>query len=98
MAMQALYDHPGFAPVEDELTGVPLTIRGSLPRELDGLYLRNGTNPLFAQRRRHMFDVARDGEGWLRISGDGRVPFGVHALWLDRAATDQLTVTAEHDR
>ena len=56
MAMRALYDHPGFAPVEDELTGVPLTICGSLPRELDGLFLRNGTNPLFAQRRRHMFD------------------------------------------
>lgn len=50
------YDHPGFAPVPDELNGVPLRIEGELPVELDGLFLRNGPNARFPARRRHMFD------------------------------------------
>ena len=50
------YGHPGFDPVQRELAGVPLTITGELPAELDGVFLRNGTNALFPARRRHMFD------------------------------------------
>lgn len=50
------YTHPGFAPVSTELRGVPLSIDGELPKELDGLFLRNGANALFPPRRRHMFD------------------------------------------
>ena len=34
-----------FAPVEDEITATDLEIRGELPRELSGVYLRNGPNP-----------------------------------------------------
>ena len=50
------YTHPGFVPVTQELRSVPLAIEGDLPKELDGLFLRNGANALFAPRRRHMFD------------------------------------------
>lgn len=50
------YGHPGFDPVHREMAGVPLEIVGDLPPELDGVFLRNGTNALFAPRRRHMFD------------------------------------------
>ncbi len=52
------YGHPGFDPIGSELAGVPLEIAGELPAELDGLFLRNGTNALFPARRRHMFDGA----------------------------------------
>lgn len=50
------YTHPGFAPIDTELSGVDLAIEGELPSELDGLFLRNGANALFAPRKRHMFD------------------------------------------
>ncbi|MFN3991084.1 MAG: carotenoid oxygenase family protein [Erythrobacter sp.] len=52
------YGHPGFDPIARELIGVPLEITGDLPAELDGVFLRNGTNALFEGRRRHMFDGA----------------------------------------
>ena len=52
-----------------ELTLRGLTIRGALPAELDGVYLRNGPNPRFRPlSRQHWFD----GEGmvhWLRLRG-----------------------------
>jgi len=34
-----------FAPVEDEITTTDLEVTGELPRELCGVYLRNGPNP-----------------------------------------------------
>jgi carotenoid cleavage dioxygenase len=34
-----------FAPVPDELTAFDLPVEGAIPRELRGLYLRNGPNP-----------------------------------------------------
>ncbi|MFF7250845.1 carotenoid oxygenase family protein [Embleya sp. NPDC008237] len=34
-----------FAPVADEVTGFDLTVRGTLPVELNGRYVRNGHNP-----------------------------------------------------
>ena len=44
-------DHPwwlqgGFAPVREELTATDLPVSGSLPSELSGLYVRNGSNPV----------------------------------------------------
>ena len=35
-----------FAPVVDEVTATKLTVRGQIPRELSGVYMRNGANPL----------------------------------------------------
>ena len=55
------YDHPGFAPIFDELSGVTLRIEGALPADLDELFLRNGTNALFPGLRPHMFEL-RDGQ------------------------------------
>lgn len=34
-----------FAPVPDEIDALSLTVDGALPPELDGLYVRNGSNP-----------------------------------------------------
>ncbi len=34
-----------FAPVADEVAATSLTVRGALPPELNGLYVRNGSNP-----------------------------------------------------
>lgn len=35
-----------FAPVQDELTETDLKVEGALPPELNGLYVRNGANPI----------------------------------------------------
>lgn len=35
----------GFAPVHDEIDAFDLETRGHIPRELNGLYVRNGSNP-----------------------------------------------------
>ncbi|MFJ7077490.1 carotenoid oxygenase family protein [Streptomyces sp. NPDC098781] len=44
-----------FAPVPDEHTAADLTVRGALPPELDGRYLRNGPNPLPGEDKGHWF-------------------------------------------
>ncbi len=36
-----------FEPVDDTFTSVPLVVRGEIPSEIDGEYLRNGPNPAF---------------------------------------------------
>jgi carotenoid cleavage dioxygenase-like enzyme len=54
------YSLPGFLPVRDELSGAAIRVEGSLPPDLAGVYLRNGTNYQFDQvdSRRHMFNGA----------------------------------------
>lgn len=37
----------GFAPVGDELTLAGLAVRGAIPEEISGIYLRNGPNPAY---------------------------------------------------
>lgn len=44
-----------FAPVPEEREAAGLTVRGSLPPELDGRYLRNGPNPLPGEVSGHWF-------------------------------------------
>ncbi len=44
MAVNRYLEGP-YAPVTEEVTAVDLPVRGSLPDELDGLYVRNGPNP-----------------------------------------------------
>lgn len=68
------YGKRGFDPVHDELDRVELTVGGSLPDDLQGVYLRNGTNRQFegTRSRLHMFNGAgmlhqvqiRDGRAW----------------------------------
>lgn len=51
-----------FAPVREEITIDRLRVIGEIPRELDGMYLRNGPNPQFPPRGAyHWFD----GDGML---------------------------------
>ncbi|MFI6375667.1 carotenoid oxygenase family protein [Streptomyces sp. NPDC050546] len=50
-----LYLRDRFAPVPDEHSAADLTVRGSLPPELDGRYLRNGPNPLPGEDKGHWF-------------------------------------------
>ena len=46
-----------FAPVREELTADDLEVIGEIPRDLNGVYLRNGPNRQFAaDGRYHMFD------------------------------------------
>ncbi|MCA9654862.1 MAG: carotenoid oxygenase family protein [Myxococcales bacterium] len=46
-----------FAPVTDERHDVPLTVRGELPADLHGMFVRNGPNPRFpVEGRYHWFD------------------------------------------
>ena len=44
-----LYLRGRFAPVPEEHSAADLTVRGCLPPDLDGRYLRNGPNPLPGQ-------------------------------------------------
>jgi carotenoid cleavage dioxygenase len=54
------YNRPGFKPVRRELTQAPVTVTGTLPADLEGVYIRNGTNPQFdrSRVRYHMFSGA----------------------------------------
>jgi carotenoid cleavage dioxygenase len=68
-----------FAPVERELVADDLIVLGELPRELDGLYVRNGPNPQFPPLGRHHWF---DGDGMLhavRIQG-GRASYRNRAI------------------
>jgi carotenoid cleavage dioxygenase-like enzyme len=57
----------GFAPVWDELTVEGLPVRGEIPRELAGAYMRNGPNPAYPPLS---YTYPFDGDGM------------VHALYL----------------
>jgi len=54
------YSHFGFRPVHREYQGEPLTWEGNLPEDLEGVYLRNGTNAQFDDSKfpHHVFNGA----------------------------------------
>src|SRR6266436_5239389 len=56
----SLYDHAGFRPVRKELSHAPIRVTGTIPRDLDGVYIRNGTNRQFDRThvRYHVFNGA----------------------------------------
>ena len=84
-----------FAPVFDECDAADLTVIGELPRGLDGVFLRNGPNPVHAPRGRyHWFDgdgmvhavSFRDGRAsyrnrWVRTEGLDAERRAGRALW-----------------
>ena len=41
------YNSPGYKPVRQELSHIEVKVSGTLPDDLEGVYLRNGTNFLF---------------------------------------------------
>jgi carotenoid cleavage dioxygenase len=43
----SVYNVPGYQPVRTEVTHAPVQVTGDLPADLDGVYLRNGTNVQF---------------------------------------------------
>lgn len=54
------YNVPGYRPVRTELTHAPVSVTGALPADLEGVYLRNGTNGYFepTHLRLHAFNGA----------------------------------------
>ncbi len=63
-----------FAPVRDEITADDLEVIGQIPRDLNGVYLRNGPNRRYAARGRyHWFD----GDGMVHAMAfeDGRARY-----------------------
>jgi carotenoid cleavage dioxygenase-like enzyme len=57
-----------FEPVIDEIDAGDLEVIGELPREMDGMYLRNGPNPRFTPLGSYVYP----------LEGDGMV----HGLWV----------------
>jgi carotenoid cleavage dioxygenase-like enzyme len=51
------YNAPGFKSVHREISHGPVTITGTLPKDLEGVFIRNGVNPQFdpLSSRYHMF-------------------------------------------
>ena len=56
----SVYNVPGYKPVHVELTHTVARVTGELPSDLDGVYLRNGTNVQFERtfQRLHAFNGA----------------------------------------
>lgn len=54
------YSHFGFRPVRHEVEDYKMTVTGTLPKDLEGLYVRNGTNSAFDDNatRHHVFNGA----------------------------------------
>lgn len=54
------YNKPGFKPVHETCTSAPLEVTGTIPDDLNGVFLRNGTNLQFEETsgRYHMFNGA----------------------------------------
>jgi carotenoid cleavage dioxygenase len=58
---RSIYNQPGFKSVHKQIShGNVELISGAIPSDLEGVYIRNGTNPQFepASARYHMFDGA----------------------------------------
>ena len=83
-----------YAPVDAEVDGDDLEVIGSIPTDLNGVFVRNGPNPRFApEGRYHWFD----GDGMLHALrfGDGKASYrnrwiGTDALSRDVAAGRSL--------
>lgn len=68
----SVYNVPGYTPVSHEVRHLPVKVTGQLPKDLQGVYLRNGANARFKKTmsRLHAFNGAgmlhqvqiRDGE------------------------------------
>ncbi|WP_066372857.1 carotenoid oxygenase family protein [Herbidospora mongoliensis] len=84
-----------YAPVHEEITADDLTVIGEIPRDLNGVYLRNGPNARFPMRGRyHWFDgdgmvhamhfengTARYRNRWVRTKAFEAESTAGRALW-----------------
>ncbi|MFF4895629.1 carotenoid oxygenase family protein [Streptomyces sp. NPDC001068] len=99
-----------FAPVPEEREATGLTVRGTLPPELDGRYLRNGPNPRPGEAGGHWFTGSgmlhgirlRGGHAewyrnrWVRTRELAGHPFVREDRTLDLAATPANTHVIRH--
>lgn len=74
-----------FAPVSDEVTLADLEVRGTLPPELDGRYLRNGPNPIDADPATYHWFLGSGMVHGLRLR-DGRAEW-YRNRWVRDAGT-----------
>lgn len=84
-----------YAPVDTEITAEDMEIIGQVPKDLNGVYVRNGPNPRFQPKGRyHWFDGdgmlhavhIRDGlasyrNRWIRTSATERERAAGHIMW-----------------
>jgi len=105
-----LYLRGRFAPVPEEHSAADLTVRGSLPPELNGRYLRNGPNPLPGEDEGHWFTGPgmlhgirlRDGRAewyrnrWVRTRELEGHPFIREDFTVDLTATPANTHVIRH--
>ena len=67
--------HEAFSPVDKEITAVDLDSVGDIPPDIDGVYVRNGHNPIYQPRsgRYHWFD----GDGMIHATtfSNGKATF-----------------------
>jgi carotenoid cleavage dioxygenase-like enzyme len=84
-----------FAPVSREITADEPPVIGEIPKDLEGVYLRNGPNPTLEPRGRyHWFDgdgmvhaiAFHNGKAtyrnrWLRTAGFAAEQEAGHAIW-----------------
>jgi carotenoid cleavage dioxygenase len=94
-AEKGLYLRGNYAPVDREISAGPLEVIGEVPRDLSGVFVRNGSNPRFAPLGRyHWFDGdgmlhavrLRDGEAayvnrWVRTRAFLAEEEAGRALW-----------------
>ncbi|MGC0418759.1 carotenoid oxygenase family protein [Embleya sp. AB8] len=99
-----------FAPVVDEITGLDLTVRGTLPAELNGRYFRNGHNPKPGETPTHWFRGSgmlhgirlRGGRAewyrnrWVRTPAPAGAPYEGADGEVDRTASIAGTHIVEH--
>ena len=84
-----------YAPVDTEITAENMEIIGQIPKDLNGVYVRNGPNPRFQPKGRyHWFDGdgmlhavhIRDGQvsyrnRWIRTTATEREQAAGHLMW-----------------
>ncbi|MET0428865.1 MAG: carotenoid oxygenase family protein, partial [Microvirga sp.] len=93
-AAAPFYAQGNFAPVELEVFQEHLQVEGSIPPELDGLYLRNGPNPLDHNFTKHWFV----GDGMLHgvdLSGGAARWYRNRYVQTDELAAKRGGVVAE---
>jgi carotenoid cleavage dioxygenase len=103
-AAQSPFLRDNFAPVHLEAEAADLKVIGEIPRELDGMFLRNGPNPQFdPPGTYHWFDgdgmlhgtQLRDGRAtyrnrWIRTEGFEKEHAAGKAIWGGRFEMPQL--------
>ena len=79
-----------FAPVSDERDAADLPVRGEIPADLRGAYLRNGPNPLFPPLGSYTFPL--EGDAMLHgiwIDDDGSVRYRNRFVWTPQLRLEQ---------